>query len=339
MPEQARREVADSFACESVGVPFMLNISVVVPVYRSEDCLPALGAAVDQVMRTAGLSYELLLVNDASPDNSWTVIRDLAQKNPAVKGLSHRRNFGQDNAIMTGLRHATGAAVVIMDDDLQHAPEDIPRLYAELARSGADVVYAHFRKIKQARWKNLGSWFNGKVAEWLMDKPSHIYLSPFKIVRREVVELVTSFDGPYPYIDSLLFQVTNRFSFIEAEHQKRFIGSSTYTLPKSLQVWSRLAVSFSIKPLRLVTWMGILTFVFGSLGAVLVVVDRVMNADQFSGEAAGWASLMVTVLVLAGVQMLALGIIGEYVGRSHVNIHRKPQAIVAETVSIEPIGP
>jgi len=316
----------------------MLNISVVVPVYRSEDCLLALGAAVDQVMRTAGLRYELLLVNDASPDNSWTVIQDLAQKNPAVKGLSHRRNFGQDNAILTGLRHATGAAVVIMDDDLQHAPEDIPRLYAELARSGADVVYAHFRKIKQARWKNLGSWFNGKIAEWLIDKPSHIYLSPFKILRREIAELVTSFDGPYPYVDSLLFQVTNRFSFIEAEHQKRFLGSSTYTFSKSLRVWSKMAVSFSIKPLRLVTWMGILTFVLGSLGAVLVVVERLMNPDLFRGEAAGWASLIVTVAVLASVQMLALGIIGEYVGRSHVNINRKQQAIVAETVSIAPIG-
>jgi glycosyltransferase involved in cell wall biosynthesis len=308
---------------------FMINISIVVPVYRSEDCLPILEAAVDQAMRNAALSYELLLVNDASPDGSWTVIRRLAERNPAVKGLSLRRNFGQDNAIMAGLRHAIGAAVVIMDDDMQHAPEDVPKLYAELARSRADVVYAHFRKKQQASWKNLGSWFNGKVAEWLIDKPSNIYVSPFKILRSEILELVTTFDGPYPYIDSLLFQVTDRFSFIETEHHERFAGSSTYTFAKSFQVWSKLAVSFSVKPLRLVTWMGVLAFLLGSLGAVAVILDRVMNPDQF-GEAAGWASLMVTVLVLAGVQMLALGVIGEYVGRTYININRKPQAIVAE---------
>src|SRR5205085_4170681 len=138
----------------------------------------------------------------------------------------------------------------IMDEDCQHAPEHIHKLYAELERSKADVVYAHYRRKSQAGCKNLGSWFNGKVAESLINKPADIYLSPFKILRREIVELITSFEGPYPYVDSLLFQVTNRFSFIETEHQKRFAGSSTYTFRKSFRVWSRLAVSFSVKPLQ-----------------------------------------------------------------------------------------
>jgi len=199
-------------------------------------------------------------------------------------------------------------------------------------------VYAHFRKQRHAYWKSLGSWFNGKVAEWLIDKPPYIYLSPFKIVRSEVAKLATVFDGPYPYLDSLLFQVTNRFSFVEVEHRERFAGASTYSFAKSFHVWTRLVFSFSVKPLRLVTWMGVLTFAFGSVGAVLVIIYRLMRPDQFSGEAVGWTSLMVTLLVLAGLQMLALGVLGEYVGRTHVNINRRPQAIIAETVSLEPLS-
>jgi glycosyltransferase involved in cell wall biosynthesis len=311
----------------------LVDISVVVPVYCSEDCLPVLEAAVDKAMRAAGFSYELLLVDDASSDRSWSVIKDLAQRNPAMKGLCHRRNFGQDNAIMTGIRHATGAAVVVMDDDLQHAPADIPKLHAEMERTGADVVYAHLRNRRVASWKKLGSWFNGKVAEWLIDKPSHIYLSPFKIVRRDVVELVATFDGAYPYFDGLLFQVTSRVAFIEVDQHDRFAGVSNYNFWNSLQVWSRLAFSFSVKPLRLVSWIGMFAFAFGCISAIVVVIYRLMRPDQFTGEAVGWASLMVALLVLGSLQMLALGVLGEYVGRTHVNINRRPQATIAETVS------
>jgi len=313
----------------------VVDISVVVPVYRSEDCLPALEAAVAKAMQAGGFSYELLLVDDASPDQSWSVIKDLARTNQAIKGLCHRRNFGQDNAIMTGIRQASGAAVVIMDDDLQHSPADIPKLHAEMVRTGADVVYAHFRNPRLAFWKKFGSWLNGKVAEWLIDKPSHIYLSPFKIVRRDVVELVATFDGAYPYFDGLLFQVTSRFAFIDVDQHDRFAGASNYTFWNSLQVWGRLAFSFSITPLRLVLWIGILTFVFGCMSAVGVVIYRLMSPDQFTGEAVGWASLMVTLLVLASLQMLALGVLGEYVGRTHININRRPQATIAETT----VGP
>jgi glycosyltransferase involved in cell wall biosynthesis len=315
----------------------VIDISIVVPIYRSEDCLEALERAISTAMRNAQLSYELILVNDASPDGSWKCIERLAEANPSVIGLNHRRNFGQDNAILTGLRVASGSAAVIMDDDLQHSPDDIPKLYSEFVRSGADVVYAHFIRKRQRAWKNFGSWLNGKAAEWLIDKPPNMYLSPFKIIRREVVELLTVFDGPYPYVDSLLFQVTNRFSFIDVEHQERFAGKSTYTFGKSLHVWSRLVFSYSVKPLQLVTLLGVFAFAFGSLGALAVVAYRIIAADQFSGIAVGWASLMAAFLVLAGLQMLALGILGEYVGRTHININRRPQAVVGETTRRRPI--
>jgi glycosyltransferase involved in cell wall biosynthesis len=312
----------------------VIEISIVVPVYRSENCLEALERAISAAMLDAQLGYELILVDDGSPDGSWQCIQSLAKANPNVKGLSHRRNFGQDNAILTGLRVASGPALVIMDDDLQHSPDDIPKLYAELVRSRADVVYAHFINKRHRTWKKLGSWFNGKVAEWLIDKPRNIYLSPFKIISREVADLVTAFDGPYPYLDGLLFQVTNRFSFIEVEHRERFAGESNYTFGKSLHVWRRLAYSYSAKPLTLVTILGVFAFIFGSLGAVATVAYRLFAPNQFSGSAAGWASLMTAFLALAGLQLFALGILGEYVGRTYISINRRPQSIVSDTVSV-----
>ena len=141
-------------------------------------------------------------------------------------------------------------------------------------RSGADVVYAHFIEKKQKAWKRIGSWINGKFAEWLIDKPANIYMSPFKIVRGEVAELIGAFDGPFPYVDSLLFQVTNRFSFIRTEHHARLAGPSTYTFVKSLSVWSRLAFSFSVKPLRLVSWVGIAALLISMVAALIIIVAR-----------------------------------------------------------------
>jgi glycosyltransferase involved in cell wall biosynthesis len=273
----------------------------------------------------------MVLVNDGSPDGSWSVIQRLARRYPTLVGFNHRRNFGQDNAILTGIRNSTGRAIVIMDDDLQHSPDDIPRLYDAMNQSGADVVYAHFEEKKQKAWKNAGSWINGKFAEWLIDKPANIYMSPFKIIRRDVAELITAFDGPFPYVDSLLFQVTERFSHIDTEHHPRFAGPSTYTFMRSLNVWSRLAFSFSVKPLRLVSWVGVTALVLSLLGVVMIVIARLLDPEDFSNSAAGWASLMIMVLVMGGLQMLFLGILGEYSGRTHVNINRKPQSVVAET--------
>lgn len=312
--------------------PLQPDLSIVVPVYRSEDCLEALIDAIVEALNPANRSYEVILVNDCSPDKSWAVIESICRANENVVGVDLRRNFGQDNAIITGLRLARGKYVAIMDDDLQHHPRDLPALMNKI-EEGSDAVYADFGVKRQKLWKNLGSWFNGKFAEWVINKPKELYLSPYKIIRSDVVEMICKYDGPDPYIDGLLFQVTSRISQIPVDHHSRYAGRSTYTFWKSLRVWARLAFSFSARPMRLVSWFG---FGFATLGlalAALVVLYRVFFPEDFSPNAVGWASLMVALLVLSGIQMLFFGILGEYTGRTFVRVNNKPQAAIREVVN------
>jgi undecaprenyl-phosphate 4-deoxy-4-formamido-L-arabinose transferase len=305
-----------------------LQLSIVVPVYGSQDCLEALVSAIAEALVPGGWDYEVILVNDGSTDRSWEVIASLCRAYPQqVVGVDLRRNFGQDNAILTGIRQARGEYVAVMDDDLQHHPRHLPALVAKL-EEGFDVVYADFRVKHQKFWKNLGSWFNGKVAEWVIHKPKEIYLSPYKVIRKEVADLAARYDGPDPYVDGLLFQVTSRVAQVPVPHQRRFAGTSTYTFWKSVRVWGRLAFSFSVQPLRLVTWFG---FVFATLGVLMAfgfAVERIFFPEHFATTAGGWASLMVALLVLGGVQMVFLGILGEYVGRTYLRVNGKPQAAV-----------
>jgi polyisoprenyl-phosphate glycosyltransferase len=308
------------------------DLSIVVPVYRSEDCLDALVAAIQEAMAPTGRQFEVVLVNDFSPDNSWAVIESLCDAHPNIVGVDLRRNFGQDNAIITGLRIARGNYVAIMDDDLQHHPRDLPALLNKI-EEGADAVYADFSVKQQKLWKNLGSWFNGKIAEWVINKPKDIYLSPYKIIRKEVVEMICNYDGPDPYIDGLLFQVTARIAQIPVDHHPRFKGQSTYTFWESVRVWARLAFSFSAKPLRVVSWFGFLFAALGLLLALVVVFYRLFFPEHFGPAAVGWASLMVAILIVSGVQMIFFGVLGEYTGRTFRRVNNKPQTSVRQVLN------
>ena len=308
------------------------DLSVVVPVYRSEACLEALIAAISDALDPTGREYEVVLVNDHSPDDSWAVIETLCQDNPNVIGVDLRRNFGQDNALITGLRLARGRYVAIMDDDLQHDPRDLPALLDKI-EEGADAVYADFRTKRQKLWKNVGSWLNGKVAQWVINKPKGIYLSPYKIIRKEVVETICKYEGPDPYIDGLLFQVTSRIEQIPVEHHPRYAGRSTYTFWKSLRVSGRLMFSFSARPMRLVSWFGFFFAALGLLLATFVILYRLFFPQDFPPSSVGWASLMVALLVLSGIQMMFFGILGEYTGRTFLRVNNKPQTAIRQVLN------
>jgi undecaprenyl-phosphate 4-deoxy-4-formamido-L-arabinose transferase len=304
------------------------TLSIVVPVYRSAQILPQLVDLIYSEMNKEGLadSFELLLVNDDSPDNSWQVIRSLAQKHAFIKGISLRRNFGQHNAIMAGLNYVSGDFIVLMDDDLQHPPHAIGDLVRALSE-GYDVCYTNYLNRQHAAWKKLGSQFNDWVATHLLGKPKGLYLSSFKGLRKEIAQEIIQYDGPYAYVDGLIFDVTRSITTIDIDHQARHDGEGNYNLRRSLSLWLKMATSFSVLPLRLATYTGFVLAAVSSIMIVFVLVQKLMHPDL----PAGWASLIATILFIGGIQTLCIGVMGEYLGRTYLKLNRKPQFVVGST--------
>jgi undecaprenyl-phosphate 4-deoxy-4-formamido-L-arabinose transferase len=287
--------------------------------------LPELARLIEKEVADYFHSYELILVDDDSPDASWDVIQRLASERSFVIGIQLRKNAGQDNAIMAGLTVAVGEVVVIMDDDLQHDPSDIIALYQQIEH-GFDVAYARFEQKQQALWKNLGSWFNDRVAVWTLGKPKGIYMSPYKAIRWEVVQEVTKYAGPYPYVDGLIFSVTSKITQVHATHHTRFAGKSNYNLLRSIKVCLKLATGFSAFPLRMVALMGVIMSLLAFALATFFVIQTFMG----SRGPEGWASAIVATLFIGGVQLVGIGAVGEYVGRIFVTQNARPQFTVRE---------
>jgi Glycosyltransferases involved in cell wall biogenesis len=308
------------------------DLSVVIPVYRSANILTDLAERIETVLRAIyGNAFEVILVNDCSPDASWEVIQTLCQSRPWLKGVNLRKNAGQHNAIMAGLRRASGRYIVMMDDDLQHSPTDIPLLVAQLD-SGFDVCYTRFRSKQHALWKRLGSRFNDLVASQLLAKPRGLYLSPFKAMVGGIRDEVVRFTGPHVYLDGLILSATNRIGSIEIEHHARPDGQSGYSLRKSISLWLKMATNFSITPLRMASLLGLIFSGFGFLAAIAFIVQRfTINAMPV-----GWSSIIVSVLIMGGIQLLALGIIGEYVGRVLLHVNGRPQSVVESSLNFPP---
>jgi glycosyltransferase involved in cell wall biosynthesis len=304
-----------------------IEISVVIPVYNSQNCLDELAKRLTHILDDLNKRYEIILVNDCSPDNSWKKIDELCGIYSSLKGVNLRRNFGQDSAIMAGLNYSSGKWVIIMDDDLQHDPADIPTLLDGLER-GYDVCYALFGTKKQSLLKNFGSWLNGKVATLVIKKPKGIYLSPYKALKREVVEQIIKYDGPYPYVDGLLFRVTRNITQVPVEHHERYAGRGNYNQRKSIRVWLRLATNFSVIPLRLATILGFVSSGSSLLMALYVIIRHILYRDS----PVGWASLIVTILFIGGIQLISIGVIGEYIGRLFLHYSKEPQFVVKESV-------
>jgi undecaprenyl-phosphate 4-deoxy-4-formamido-L-arabinose transferase len=306
-----------------------LDVSIVVPVYRSESILSHLVAQVHAAMQDAGIDgrFELILVNDASPDGSWQVIRQLADRYPFVKGICLARNFGQHNATMAGLNHACGEVVVIMDDDLQHPPQTIMALVAAV-RDGFDVCYTTYVNRQHAFWKRLGSWFNDRVASFLLNKPRGLYLSSYKAMHRRVAQEIIRYDGPYAYVDGLILDVTRHITSVPIQHQARHAGKGNYGLRRSISLWLKMATSFSIIPLRVASFTGLMLALVSAIAMIAVIVEKFRHPET----PAGWASMLVIVLFMGGLQLLCLGVIGEYLGRAYLKLNRKPQFAVRERI-------
>lgn len=297
----------------------IIKLSIVIPVYNSEDCLLELNKQIEESLGGSYL-YELILVNDCSTDKSWNKITDICEKNKKAIGISLRKNSGQDNAIMAGLRFAIGEFIAIMDDDLQHSPSDILKLYEE-CRKGYDLCYALFPNKKQSFWKNSGSWLNGKVSEKLLEKPGEVYLSPFKVFHSEIAKEMIHYTGPYPYIDAILLTITHNITQIPVEHHSRFKGKGNFNLLRSVSVFLKHATGYSVYPLRMVTYLGFCSALFAFVLGSYYLLDYFMNNNKVEG----WVSTVLLILFFSGIILIGLGIIGEYVGRIFLTINKRPQ--------------
>lgn len=310
------------------------ELSVVIPVYGSATILPnlirRLGEALVPALGECG--FEVILVHDDGPDDAWSVIRGQAHEHPWLCGVDLRRNAGQHNAIMAGLGFARGRYIVTMDDDLQHDPADVPRILQAL-RAGADLCYVQFEGRKHALWKRAGSYFNNMVAAHLLKKPEGLYLSPFRGFVRELGEEARRYEGPFVYLDGLLVQSTSpkRIVTLIGQHHARSDGRSGYSFGKSISLWLQMATSFSIVPLRFVSLAGIVASCIAFLLAIVVLWQK-LHSPQV---AVGWPSLIITILFMGGLQLLALGAIGEYTGRILLNINNRPQYIIGDTVNVD----
>lgn len=305
------------------------EVSVVIPVYNSEKTIVPLIRATATILREYFDSIQFVLVNDGSQDGSHEEILKLLKSDagPEVKYVQLARNFGEHNAVMCGLRHADADVAAIIDDDFQNPPEEIVKLVQRI-RDGYDVVYSYYERKHHSVFRNLGSRFNDLVATLLLKKPSGLYLSSFKVINRFVIDTVTQYNGPYPYLDGLILRSTRSIGTQLCSHQPRRDGDSNYTLRKLVSLWLNMFTSFSVAPLRAATYLGLTMSVVGFLLALFFMVSWSVGGVLSSNIPKGWASLIVTLTFFSGIQLLVLGLMGEYIGRVFMTMNRQPQFVV-----------
>jgi undecaprenyl-phosphate 4-deoxy-4-formamido-L-arabinose transferase len=305
-----------------------IDLSVVIPIYRSGKTLGALVQRLVPVLQQTALGWELILVNDGSADDSWKVIQELQRASPGrVIAVDLMRNFGQHNAIMCGFRRSRGKFVVTMDDDLQNPPEEIPKLIEAITKSGHDLVYGTYSGKQHERWRNLGSSLVNSFYRLVFQ--SRCTVTAFRIIRRELVESILSYNLNFTYIDGLLAWNTQRIGEVLVEHQPRTRGRSGYSIAKLLALAFNLFTNFSLLPLQIVSAFGF----FVASGGILCACYYLFRFLIVGISVPGYASTIIAILALGGVQLLSLGIIGEYLGRLHLNVNRKPQYVERQVIT------
>jgi len=313
--------------------PPRFALSIVIPVYNGAGCIADLVGALEDLSIEGG--HEIVLVNDGSADNSLAVCHALFDKaRIPLTVVNLARNYGEHNAVMAGLRYASGAHVITMDDDLQNPPEEVQRLLAFAQRNGKEVVYTYYDDKRHAVWRNLASRFTNRVADFVLDKPRGLYLSSFRCMTAFVAREIIRYEGPFPYVDGLILQVTHDIDRLLVRHLPRATGSSNYTVRRLLRLWMNMFVNFSVMPLRISTLTGFALSALGAIGVAMAVGEALLSSPP-----PGWASLMAAVLLLSGVQLVILGIVGEYLGRLYLTVNRRPQSVVKEVHHVEPRDP
>lgn len=304
-------------------------ISVVIPCYKSSQTI---GKVVEmtaaELERLGHTAFEFVLVDDCSPDGGATAekLKELSRMYPYVKAVLLAKNAGQHNALMAALNYASGDLLIGMDDDMQTHPSQIQYLLAELEK-GYDIVYGYYPEKKHSGFRNLGSYFNYLSVRILIGKPKELKTSSFWVIRKFVRDSVIEYKNPYAYLQGLFLRTTRNISCIPIKHFEREVGTSGYTFSKLVKLWSNI-MGFSVVPLRMATWAGGFFALLGIIGAVAVFIRKLLVPTM----ALGWPSMMVAICFFSGINLMVLGLVGEYVGRMFLGLNRDPQYVVREVL-------
>ncbi len=305
-------------------------ISFVIPCYRSAETIGKVVAELDAAMgKLPAYTYEIILVNDCSPDDTFEVIRGLCAQREDICGVNLARNFGQHAALMAGFGYTHGEVVVCLDDDGQTPADEVGKLLAGI-EEGHDVVYAKYAHKQHSGFRNFGSKVNELMTRVMLGKPRELYLSSYFAASRFVIDEILRYKNPYPYVIGLVLRTTKNITNVEVAHREREVGVSGYTMGKLLGLWFNGFTAFSIKPLRIATAMGCLTACGGFLYGIYTVVKKFVNPNV----PIGFSAMMAALVFIGGMIMLMLGLIGEYIGRIYISLNNSPQYVIRECINV-----
>ncbi len=299
------------------------DISVVIPVYRSKDTLEELLHRIIKSFSNGSVKIEVLMVEDCGRDGSWNAIEALAADEPVLRGIRLSRNFGQHAATICGMAMARGHWVATMDDDLEQPPEKLPELL-EKAKEGYDLVYGVYSERTHATWRNITSHLARVLFKLAIPTLNDTYTS-MRVIRGDLARELKRFDSPFPFVDGYLSWLTNRCACVEVSHQRRPAGKSNYTFSKLFTHTLNIFVTFSDAPLKLASNAGLFFSLIGFSTLAVILIGRLIGAIT----AVGYASVMAAILAVGGIQLLVLGVFGEYIGRINFKTSRKPLYLVA----------
>lgn len=307
-----------------------MKISFVIPCYRSEKTLPDVIDEIKSTMAEIGHEFEIILVNDSSPDNTFEVIKKIASENDNILGIDLAKNFGQHCALMAGMRHSSGDVVVCLDDDGQTPANEVGKLLGKLDE-GFDVCYASYGKKQHSGFRNFGSKVNELMTRIMLGKPKELKVSSYFAAKRFVVDDMLRYDQSYAYVIGLVLRATKNVANVEVNHRARSVGESGYTLAKLFSLWFNGFTAFSIKPLRIATAIGCFCACSGFLYGIYTIIKKIILMDAVE---AGFSALMSVIVFLGGMVMLMLGLIGEYIGRIYICMNNSPQYVIRQKVGM-----
>ena len=309
----------------------MEKLSFVIPCYGSETTIEIVVNEIRETLKQRPeYDYEIILVNDCSPDRVWPRIRALALADSHITGIDLAKNFGQHAALMAGYRHCTGDLIISLDDDGQTPARELFTLVDKM-KEGWDVVYASYAHKMHSGFRNFGTWMNERMTESLIGKPKGLRVTSYFIMRRFIADEILRYENAYPYIEGLIFRATRNIANVPVTHHERMVGESGYTFSKLLALWFNGFTAFSVKPLRIATFCGSACACIGFLYGIYVVIRKLVD----SSIEMGWSSIIASIFFLGGLILIMLGMIGEYIGRIYISINNAPQYTIRQVVTAD----